>query len=398
MLFREFVLTLASMACLSVATAQQITHRPILTGLVLEVTYLKGASPAYQSVPWADAKIEGDWYARYGRITGWQLPAGTLPIRAVKLVPSLKGDNVTLRVSVLRGIRHDVEETVGIYHPRENERINIDALTNFGVAPFEIEVIRVAPPLPNTPSIVNETKSLDVVAIEPHISNIPGFKLTLHNLSDKNVSALTLNVVMKDRDAVTGMPQGLEGRPRIEAGGYAEFPFPLARAYRAPGSYELSNPPKQHLVISSVVFEDGSYEGDAKFAGQFLALELGRKIELKRILTVLRSALKVNEANNAEGAEGAEGADAATRLGSSIRALSFETQPADYVALFEAFPGLDQKSLDSASNAAIHGVRKQLLDELQAFQGRPRVTGQDFRSWLTATNERYANWLTRLNK
>ena len=391
MLFRNFVLTIASVIYLSaVATAQQVDYRPILTGLVLEVTYLKGASPTYQIVPWADEKKDGDWYSRFRRIADWQLPAGTLPIRAVKLVPSLKGETVIIAVSVLRGARHDVEETVSTYRTRENETISLDALKTFGVDPFIIKVVRVVPASSSRPTIINRTKSVEVVGLEPLISSIPAFKMTLHNLSDKKISALTLNVVRNGMNAVTGMPQGADGKPAIESGGYAEFRLPLREEARSsPAGYELVAPPNQQIAISSVVFEDGSYEGDPKLAAEYRAFALGRKIEMKRFLPMLQGALDANDSDNA---------NAPSRLRSSLRALSFETDIADFAALFQAFPSISQKSLSSAAQSSIHGLRKGLLDELQSFQDGNSVPPHDFRSWLTATNERYANWLARLDK
>jgi hypothetical protein len=390
MSFHKFILAIViSFACLSAAaSAQQIDYRPVLTGLVLEVQFIKDGPLSYESVPWFDTKFEGSWYGRFGQIPGWQLPAGALPVRAVRITPSLKGDTVTIKVSVLRGRYHDVEDRVSTHHVRENEKITIEALKDFGVVPFEIEVIRVVPATGSVPSIINKTQSLDVVDIQPRVSNLPRVNLTIHNRSAKNVRALTLDLFAKGRKAVTAMPQGVDGQARIEAGGYFETPFFMGGVARsAPRSAELSSPADQHLVISLVVFEDDTYEGDPSEAAEFLAFALGRRIELKRILPVLEAAL--NGANDAE---------APNRLRSSLQALSFETEASDFAALFATFPALDRESLSSAVRTAIHGLRRGLLNDLQACQNGKHAEPADFRAWLTAAHERYSAWFARENK
>ncbi|MDX6613950.1 MAG: hypothetical protein QOD75_3136 [Blastocatellia bacterium] len=392
MIVRRLVLIIASLACLCAETnAQQVEYRPILTGLVLEVTFFQGAAPAYQTVSWADAKkLNDSWYARFGKIPGWQLPAGDLPVRAVRIVPSLKDQTVTIKVSVLRGAKHDVEETVRTYQTRENEKISIDALRNFGVAPFEIIVKRVSPVAADSPKIINLTRSLDVAALDPYLSNIPGFKLTLHNVSEKNVCALTLQAFVNDKRAWISMPQGVEGQTKIEAGGFAEIPFPLAEESRkTPGGYEMTNPPNQRLLISTVVFEDESYEGDAQWAGEYLAFALGHRIELKRILPVLQAAVNANDTGTPATPD---------QLRNALRGLSFETTPGDFAKLFASFPQLEQKRLESAAQSSFHGVRKRLLDELQAFQESKQNGPADFKAWVLSTKERYAAWLERTTK
>src|SRR4030095_13755357 len=118
----------------------------------------------------------------------WQLPAGAQPIQAVRIVPFLDEEAVRITVSVLRGEKfHDTEDQVASYSVRENERVTLTALKDFGIEPFEIRVVRVAPQTSELPTIVNNTKSLEVIGIEPLISTFPLYKLTLHNLSHKNI-------------------------------------------------------------------------------------------------------------------------------------------------------------------------------------------------------------------
>jgi hypothetical protein len=222
---KRLIIAIVVTVCVFTGTRAQPAQRPsTLTGIALEVTYLAGQAPTYQTVPWASAPRGWVWYGRFGRVAGWQLPAGAQPIQAVRIVPFLDEEAVRITVSVLRGEKfHDTEDQVASYSVRENERVTLTALKDFGIEPFEIRVVRVAPQTSELPTIVNNTKSLEVIGIEPLISTFPLYKLTLHNLSNKNISALRINVALEGRTRQSGMPQGDYGEPLIKAGVYREL-------------------------------------------------------------------------------------------------------------------------------------------------------------------------------
>jgi hypothetical protein len=160
------------------------------SGLSLEVVFLKGRSPAYQAIG-SRTKKSGAWYGMFGRIPGWQLPKGALPIKAVRLVPYLRGEAVSVNVSVLRGQYLDAESKVGSYKATENEAITVKELEAFGVEPFVIKVVRTTG-YADLPTSQNKTTSVSVVGLEPIVARLPRYKLTLTNLSEKNISALSI--------------------------------------------------------------------------------------------------------------------------------------------------------------------------------------------------------------
>jgi hypothetical protein len=63
--------------------------------------------------------------------------------------------------------------------------------------------------------------------------------------------------------------------------------------------------------------------------------------------------------------------------------------------LAKAFPGIERERVKSATEAATHGIKRDLLDRLQSFQDGA-TSANDFHSWLSATRDRYANWLSRV--
>lgn len=91
------------------------------------------------------------------------------------------------------------------------------------------------------------------------------------------------------------MPQGIEGEPLILAGGVSEVMAPGAtRATATPGGYDPVEPPNQHIEITMVEFEDGSFEGDIESAASFRAFVKGRKIQLRRLVDVFQAILEDN--------------------------------------------------------------------------------------------------------
>jgi hypothetical protein len=382
---KRLVITVASVFCfLATAAAQQPQSRNTATGLTLEITMLKGIAPEYLPVLSKNMPRGGAWYPRFDRIAEWHLPAGEQPIYAVRLVPFVEADTVRINVSVLRGEKFlDSEEAVGSYSGRENERLSLEALKNFGVEPFEVKIVRVAQQLSDLPAIVNQSKSVEVVGIEPLLATFPAFKLTLRNLSAKNISALTVQIMGEGKVKLSGMPQGKEGEPLIRAGDSTYLNQPLAtRAEPTPAGYAPGLPSAQQIVITAVVFEDCTYEGDARSAATLCGFTVGRRLELKRLVPVLESSLAT--------------AASPESFRAQLSDLSFEVDASYVASLAEAFPGIEQKRLRSPIETAVHGIRKQVLDQLQSFE-QDRHSVADFQNWLRTTKEQYANWLARLD-
>ena len=385
MVLRKLIIPFATLLLLWIVSPAQVTQpTPQQSNLVLEVVFLKGKSPAYQSV--YDLKRDGTRYGLFGRVPGWQLPSGALPVTAVRVTPYVRGETVNVSVSVFRGQFFDVEDRVATYKARQSEVITIRELADFGVEPFVIKVIRVTLP-PPLPTVETKTKSVSVVGMEPVDSTLPRYKLLLHNLSEKNIIALHVLILGQGRMQKSHMPQGDYGAVVIKARGSMPLNESLAvNAEATPSGYEPATPQAQHIVIESAVFADGSYEGELKPAATFLAFVVGRKTELRRILPLLDDALTKSD-------------DSATidTLRSQLSSLSYDPDEAEVAALSTAFPTLDKRELRMAVEIAIHGVRKKLIDQLQRAQ-RSESSARAFSAWLVKIRQQHADWLSRLDE
>jgi hypothetical protein len=366
------------------SSAQSQPARPSATGLAVEVTYFEGRGPAYEPVRRTKLpRGEGSWFGLFGRVKEWQLPTGAQPVSAVRVVPYLDGDTVKVTVSVLRGEKFlDVEDIVGTYTVRENEGIAIDSLRDFGVEPFKLKLIRVAPQTPEVPTVLNKTRSLEVVGIEPIVATLPRYKLTLHNLSEKNVSAIRINTMRDGNLSLSGMPQGEEGKPLVEAGSFKELnEMMVTRAETTAAGYSPAAPRGQQIVLATLVFEDGSYEGDPEPAATYRGHTIGNRAELKRIVGLLEDALASSSSIE--------------KVRTQLSNLSYDFDQSDMAVLASAFPEIDRNKLQTHIDVAMHLLRKEVFDNLDRFQ--PGPGSADFRVYLQTMKDRYAGWLLRLD-
>jgi hypothetical protein len=351
----------------------------------VEVTYFEGRAPAYEPV--RQTKLprgEGSWFGLFGRVKEWQLPTGAQPISAVRVVPYLDADTVKVTISVLRGEKFlDLEDIVGTYTVRENEEIAIDSLRDFGVESFKLKLIRVAPQTSEVQTVLNKTRSLEVVGIEPVLATLPRYKLTLHNLSEKNVSAIRINTMRDGTLSLSGMLQGEEGKPLVEAGSFKELnEMMVTRAETTAAGYSPAAPRGQQIVIATLVFEDGSYEGDPEPAATYRGHIVGNRAELKRIVSLLEDALASSWSIE--------------NVRTQLSKLSFDFDQSDMAVLASAFPEFDRNKLQAHIDVAMHLLRKEVFDNLDRFQPGPGSSG-DFRVQLQTMKDHYAGWLRRLD-
>lgn len=376
----------------SLTYSQQQQSGP--TGLALEVTYYRGRPPTYQTVLAADSKGKGDWYGAFGHVPSWQPPAGSLPVQGVSILAHVEGDAVRVEVSVLTGVKMiEKEMPAAAYHLRENERVRTDALTQFGVEPFEIKVVRVDPASTALPQVSTRAESIAVLNIQANNSTLPSYKLQLRNLSNKNVVALGVILIANNRVRRIGMPHDPEGRPLIEAGSvYNHMVTAPLNPQSTPDGYAPNAPVKQEIVVTTAVFDDGTYEGDTQTAATIWSLLMGDEIQVRKVIPVIEAALNDTDPNLSEVSD---------RFKKSVTLLGNEAKGEIVNELQQAFSTLSQEAkanLKTSVEVSLSGVKFDLLKSLQQLEkaNNQSLNAATFHAWLSETKERYEKWLVRL--
>lgn len=174
------------------------------------------------------------------------------------------------------------EKAAGSYLIREGEPVWPTELAQFGIEPFEMKLISAGPIVfkpGEGPRIINNTTALEVARLEKHLDS---YLIALKNISSKNVVAYT---ILTGSSGVSSSNGG-RGNPVIAAGAITRETHLYAPNVELDG-----------ITISNVIFDDGSFEGDAKIATQFLAASEGVNIQSPSVLRMIEQTLKVDDSD-----------------------------------------------------------------------------------------------------
>jgi hypothetical protein len=376
------------------AAAQETRSATEPRGLAIQIQIPNGTPPSFLPVPAANARRSAMWTPRFERVPGFQPEPGTLPVKAVNIGAIEEGDAARVFVSLFVGVTSfEKELQVGSYLLREGEHEVVKELAAFGVEPFELTAVRPKVAAPPLPAVSTRTTSLEVVGLEPTKSTIPSYKLSLRNLSNKNVAALQVEVYEGSRLRLSGSPHGQQGLPLIPAGAVLETNVLGAKdtAMTRTG-YQPASPPYQMIVVSTLVFEDGSFEGDSSHALRINARRTGERIQLARAVAALKRTLD---------ATGLTAPDAVAMLIKNVSAFDDEVPPGVAQRLIKDTqpPGhTEPASVTGTIQVVMRLVKKNLSEEIEAYQKSHQTAPEEkeFRAWLSDTFDRYAQWRLRL--
>lgn len=374
--------------------AQQENSTPLMaTRLALEITFVKGQPPSLYPVASQQAKPSGGWTLRFGRIADWKPPDGALPVRAVQVESRMDGNLVRVWVSVHLGKEEvEREEPVATLEMSEGKQVVITELTKFGVEPIEIKLVRFFPRTTVLPQIINQTNSVIVNALTAGTSTLPSYQLSLLNVSNKDVVALEVKVLVGGKIEIVILRQGEEGRSLIPAG--KEYKLPVSGAYQVRPAYG-DHPPdftRDHdCVINYIGFRDGSFEGNAISASRYSAAVRGQKLQLAAVISLLQVAINSTD----------DAGVTLQRLKRELASLKNDVEEAQVKALFSVSPALSESvksGLISEIRAGLTNVKRRASEELYKFEqsqngmpDKPTV-----RSGLLTIKEKYEQWLARL--
>lgn len=341
------------------AAAQDASKDFAQRNLVLKITYFKGRPIASQPLV-AGGRSGSAWYALFQKDPEFKIRAGALPVRAVNIVPRMDGATAKVRVSVFTGEKfHEKEELVAEYSINENEKVTIKELSEFGVVPFELAVVREVPTIAVLPDVVNTSPSLKV-AVEPNYSTLPTFKLLVTNTSNKAVEVFKFHTSIGNRTLISGMPRNLQDFPLIEPGETYETIISMelnAAKEIAPRSFDQSANPK--ITIKDVIFADGSYESSASDAASYFALKLGTKTFLEKVIPLMEKVSSKSAGLSFD------------QLMEEISLLKETVDEASLDELLNKFPmlGADAKyGLRNSALSGFRGNRLRLVAEMKKLQ------------------------------
>jgi hypothetical protein len=323
----------------AVITPGQAAQPQESSGYVLEVTYFKGSSLAFQTL------VQNSLYGSFKPLPNWKPAPGEVPVQGVSLRPRQENGVVTIKVVVVRGDYLDKEDFVAEYVISERTTV-LEGLASVGIVPFEVKLVRAPSTVASLPTVENKTSSL-IVSVEPTSSALPSFKVRVINASAKPVAALAFQTTIKGSAQNIGTPWNHDGGDLIAPGAAYEMTlrYPTKRVTETAGELPETRSGLQ-LEVLAVVFADGSYEGDAAPSARFRGRKLGEKIQLSRMVALLRS----------------PAAAASETLATKADELSYRIDLAEVKVIAPEFPELpsdEWENVRSSAELSAHNFQKE---------------------------------------
>ena len=333
--------------------------------------------------------------------TGFTLPPEMIVRRAGKdgeqvslvwVAAHFEGEAWRIKVSVVRGEFYDRgEQEVANYAVRENEKVKISEVGEFGIDPFEVSIVRVVQVAAAQPAVRNKTESIEVLSVEAGLLPSP-YRLALSNRSHKRVSALEVRTYSGERMLLLKWPEGTWDRPLMEAGGTCEVEMPSAGGGQTT-AYGYVPEQSTSVEVTTVVFEDGTYEGEPYLAAVNRAERAGNKAQLERVVPLLRAAR--------EAADGGDLKSILAGLKQDVAHLGEDAGAAQLKELQNRYPTLNDEGKGNLANflrTGLHKVKTAVLKDIEAFEsGATATSGGAAGEWLLKTRERYEKWLSALS-
>lgn len=349
------------------------------------IEIVDSAQPGIQS-PVLGPPSEGGFMetSHFKWLSTWQQPAGIAPLTRLRIRSMMEGEAVRIKVAAVFDDSEPVdapgpkygqtEKQIASYLAREGETVRIRELKEFGVVPVVLKVVRVKPriddPTPAiTPKLVNNSKAVEIINFDREGPSSTFYSLSLRNVSSKNIIALNYYVDEEGgRNSQT--TQGSPGRPIMKPGAtYQDHVSINGGGGRMTPQGFVPDPPQQKkLVIGTVIFDDGTYEGEVETAASIEARRRGRKIQLTRVLSALQDVLSAPEKETAETLE---------KLRAQVSSLRIDVDQSLVDELIIQYPSLPREySRNRLMQDVMSGLRNGREEALRRIQELEKLREQ----------------------
>jgi hypothetical protein len=245
------------------------------------------------------------------------------------------------------------------------------------------------------PKVENRTNAIEVVGFDQKSTPSDSFQLTLRNVSSKNIIALDLFMPSSDGNGGSGQrSQGFDkAHPLMPPGGITVSHFNVSRGGRmTPAGFVPDIALQQTIIIRTVVFDDGTYEGLVEPAAEIDAHRRGLDIQRKRILRLLQEPQTTKEGDVLTPLS--ELKEQAYALGKTVDASVARE-------LMALFPSLDEKAKGSVLQTVEGGLRDgklELLRYISDFEEKLKQPGEHitYADWIKQTTTAYEKLTTAL--
>jgi hypothetical protein len=202
-------------------------------------------------------------------------------------------------------------------------------------------------------AISSSSGSLDVHVETPAAATVK-VRIVLANRSQRGVLAVELAAFRGTEQIISERRRSPRNEPLVR--GESEYAFEVAATF-------------DRLVVSSVLWDDGSVEGDPGLLADERVLDIGKAAQIRRVMKLLREYQDPGERQTV--------VDLRARLGS--------------LAVVPDQPFL------RGTVIGMQAVKAAALEDLLAFEhAQPSPNASAWRTWLDQTISTYEDWLARI--
>jgi hypothetical protein len=377
--------------CLSVI-AQQRQDKAVKQELAVEVSHGDDGPWRWEIPAFNGGGGEG---GNFRHIESWKPSSGEAPVASIVFKIGRDADIVIVDLSVR--LENEKVVAVGTYRLRESETVRTEELTKFGVEPLVLKIVKAKPgfkdPFPAIlPQLENKTKAIEVVSFYQDAPPSDSFRLTLKNVSTRKIMALDLFMPSPDGNGGSGdQSHGAPGHPLMLPGDVSVQFIGVGRGGRMTAEGYVPDVQLQRtLIIRTVVFDDGTYDGEVGPAAEMEARRRGQDLQRKRIIPLLQSAMDT------------EDKDALTTvndLKEQAYGLGRTADTSVVEELIARYPSLNEKSRVRVTQDVETGLRDgklEFLRYIKEFEDTPKQGPEhaNFQAWLKKTKANYENLRT----
>jgi hypothetical protein len=332
----------------------------------------------------------------FRHIKSWKPASGEAPVASIVFKIGRDADIVIVDLSVR--LENEKVVAVATYRLRENDMVKTQELTKFGVEPLALKVVKAKPvfkdPLPPIPPrLENKTKAIEVVSFYQDAPPSDSFRLTLKNVSAKKVIALDFFMPSADGNGGSGQQsQGEPGHPLMLPGDVSVEFFGVGRSKRMTAEGWVPDVQLQRtLIIRTVVFDDGTYDGEVEPAAEVEARHRGQNLQRQQIIPLLQRALDT---------EDKEALTTVNDLKEQAYALGKTVDTSLVEELIARYPSLNEKSgvwfLTQNVETGLRDGKLEFLRHIKEFEDTPKQGPEhtNVQAWLQKTKTNYESLTT----
>jgi len=212
---------------------------------------------------------------------------------ALRLEVCVKGDTVFITPTVLYGdfdrqnlfasvekLRH---QTLATHSGKLNDTVTFPEMEQVGLEPLTLRIVTAQPDFPYRPITRSDAPSVQLEYVPVDRNNA---MLTLRNSSNKAVDGFRIGNFQEagSREESNLEPYKSHGWSAVIAPGASyQMPIGIPHSGKTVSGTFIEDPKPQYMVLQSVLFADGPYEGDAHFAAGMAARVFGAEVQFARI-------------------------------------------------------------------------------------------------------------------